>query len=400
MNLPLRIALRHLKTPQKAGFTRYAGVMAIVGLGLGIAALVLTFSILNGFERTLSNKLTEFDGHIRIEHFMDAPVLQNDPMLDSALSQIAVQFQSLEYIQKPAILRRGQQAEGVIVEAYSDFNEIPGLNTRLVSGNLNSGDGIIIGQELATKLDLDINDQLVLFDISNLQNVSSNRRMGQYEIIGIYHSGLQEYDETMVYIALSAAQRLFGMKDKVTGQVLFLTDVAAVGEVAQQLENYLGYPYFVLTWLEKHRILFEWLSVQKWPILIIFGMIALVGVVNIISALAMIVIEKIREIGILKSMGLSRKTIRKVFLIEGGIIGLAGSGGGALTAVLIAWVQHRFQILTIPEEVYFMDHVPVYLDIGTVSIFIVAGVVAALAASLWPTNKAAVINPAGAVRYE
>jgi len=140
--------------------------------------------------------------------------------------------------------------------------------------------------------------------------------------------------------------------------------------------------------------------VQKWPILIIFGMIALVGVVNIISALAMIVIEKIREIGILKSMGLSRKTIRKVFLIEGGIIGLAGSGGGALIAVIIAWVQHRFQILTIPEEVYFMDHVPVYLDIGTVSIFIVAGVVAALAAALWPTNKAAAINPAGAVRYE
>ena len=401
MNLPIRIALRHLKAPQKAGFTRYAGIMAMTGLGLGIAALILTFSILEGFERTLSAKLTEFDGHIRVEHFMDSPMPQNDPVLDSVFTSLSFDFRSSEYIQKPAILRHGKQAEGVLVEAYPAQEAGYRLNSLLVAGKgLQDDKSIVIGRELAHTLGLEIGAELVLFDISNLHRVSSSRRIGQYRISGFYHSGLQEYDQTLVYITLPAAQRLFAMENRITGRVIFLTDVAAVEEVTRTLEQQLGYPYFILTWIEKHRLLFNWLSVQKWPILIIFGLIAFVGVVNIISALTMIVLEKIREIGILKSMGLDRRSIRLIFLAEGSIIGFLGSSGGATVAVIIAFLQDRFQLFSIPEEVYFMDHVPVHLEIGIVIIFISTGVLTALLAALWPTLKASAVSPAGALHYE
>ena len=190
------------------------------------------------------------------------------------------------------------------------------------------------------------------------------------------------------------------MERQVTGRVLYLSDPAQVGTVTAALEGSLSYPYFVRSWIEKHRILFNWLSVQKWPILIIFGMIAFVGVVNIISALTMIILEKIREIGILKSMGLSRRAIRQVFLVEGGIIGFLGSASGALAAGILAFLQDRFQLFSIPEEVYFMDHVPIYLGPGMVIGFMAAGVVAAVLAALWPTLKATTIKPAEALRYE
>ncbi len=401
MRLAFKIALRHLKAPQKAGFSRYAGAMAMTGLGLGIAALILTFAILEGFERTLSEKLTEFDGHVRIEHFMDNPVLQDDVLIDSALAKLAVEYRAFKYIQKPAILRSGPEAEGVLVEAYDRATDSPVLGGFTVEGHTTIADSeIVVGVELARKMDLEIGDRLVLFDLSNIHQIAAARRLSQFTVSGIYHSGLQDYDNTLVYVSLAAAQRLFNMDRRITGQVLFLENDRDVNAVTASLENDLGYPYFILSWMEKHRVLFNWMSIQKWPILIIFGLIALVGVVNIISALAMIVLEKIREIGILKSMGLTRRRIKLVFLFEGGIIGMVGSLGGTAAAVLLAVLQNRFQLFSIPEEIYFMDYLPVDLNLATIILFISAGTGAALLASLWPTGKAARIKPAGALRYE
>ncbi|MFH1851019.1 MAG: ABC transporter permease, partial [Candidatus Neomarinimicrobiota bacterium] len=304
MSLTFKIARRHLGIPQLSSFSRYAGAMAMTGLGLGIAALILTFSILAGFERTLSAKLTDFDGHIRIEHFMDQALGRSDALLDSALTRLPAGCAVYPYIQKPAILRHGQQAEGIVVEAYQG-DEIPaGLLSLLSAGEFRlDAQSVVVGSELTGKMGLELGDKIILFDLANMHRVSSARRLGQFSISGIYHSGLQEYDGLMVYLDLVAAQRLFALPEQITGRVVFLDRAEALDQALQTLENSLGYPYFILSWKEKHRILFNWLAVQKWPILIIFGLIALVGVVNIVAALAMIVLEKIREIGILKSMG-------------------------------------------------------------------------------------------------
>ncbi len=400
MRLALKIALAHLRAPRKVSFSRYAAVMAMTGLGLGIAALILTFAILEGFERTLSEKLTEFDGHVRIEHFMDSPLAREDALVDSAIADLNVGFHSYEYIRKAAVIRSKGAAEGVLVEAY-DGEVSPVLPGFDLSGSAHLDDNsAVVGIELARKLGLEIGNKIVLFDLSNIYQVGAARRMAQFAVTGIYHSGLQDYDNTMVYITISAAQHLFAMDGKITGQVLYLEDNNKVKAVCRTLDNRLGYPYFVISWKEKHKVLFDWMAVQKWPILVIFGLIALVGLVNIISALAMIVLEKIRAIGILKSMGLPKRTVKLIFLLEGGIIGLIGSLSGTLVAVTLTVLQNNFRLFSIPEEIYFMDHLPIDLNFITILIFVLAGTAATLLAALWPTNRAAIIEPAEALRYE
>jgi len=170
--------------------------------------------------------------------------------------------------------------------------------------------------------------------------------------------------------------------------------------VATRIEDALGYPNYAITWKDKHRTLFNWLNIQKRPIIIIFGMIALVGVVNIISALFMIVLEKTRTIGTLISMGMDKKTIRTIFLIKGVVIGLAGSLLGLFLALFLAFIQIRFMPLSISEDIYFMNHVPVLLDVSIISYIVMSGLVCSVLASLWPIRRAAEIEPAIALRYE
>lgn len=149
-----------------------------------------------------------------------------------------------------------------------------------------------------------------------------------------------------------------------------VNDPEQVFSLSADLDQQLQYPYYVLNWKEKHRILFDWIRVQRWPILIIFGLIALVGIVNITAALSMIILEKTRQIGVLKAFGLSPSRIRKIFLWEGTVIGSLGSLSGALLALIIAAVQWKYQFISIPEDVYFMDHIPVGFDLRATIIII------------------------------
>ncbi|NOZ03246.1 MAG: ABC transporter permease [FCB group bacterium] len=401
MPLAFHIAFRHLKAPQKGSFSTFAGILAILGLGMGITALILTFAVLKGFENTISQKIAGFDGHIRIQHFMDQPMRENDAFLDSVIRQSPFPMTVQLYIQKPALLRKGSRAEGVIVEGIGDGSKFAGLSSILVSGELDLSPGsIIMGNRLADQLKVGVGDKLVLFDLESITRVSTAQRFRQYRITGLFHSGLLEYDKTVVYLSLADAQTLFNMPGQVSGRIITLDDMRNVRPVYRYLETNLGYPYYLLSWKEKHRVLFDWMSLQKWPILFIFGMIAFVGVVNIISVLAMIVIEKMREIGTLLALGLTPARIKRLFLLEGAIIGVIGSVFGGVLAVGLAYLQIKFQIISLPEDVYFMDNVPVEIHWGVTGIIIAIGIISSIVAALGPTIKASRVKPAEALRYE
>jgi len=316
MNLPTFIAFRHLRSPQKGSFSTLAGILAIAGLGIGIAALIITLSILEGFETTISEKIAGFDGHIRLQHFMDTPVPEENPILDSLLG-ISLGQTVIPFIQKPALLRRGSYAEGVIVEGLVVPDKKFGLTHIIVDGTLNLNPGsILIGKRLADNMSLQVGDKLALFDMESITGVSSGQRVKSFTITGLFHSGLLEYDRSIVYTSLKDAQHLFGMEKQISGLMLLFKNSALAGAAYSQLEAELDYPWYVMSWKDKHHVLFDWIRVQRWPILIIFGLIAFVGVVNIVSAMAMIIIEKIREIGIFTSLGFTPHAIRRVFLFE------------------------------------------------------------------------------------
>ncbi len=401
MRLIRQIAFRHLKAPQKGSFTTFTAILAILGLGLGIAALVLTFSILEGFESTISEKIARFDGHIRVEHFMNRTLKENDAVLDSALQKSPVNYSKTSYIQSPALLRKGSNADGVITIGLSKMGRESVLFSIITNGSTElKSKSIIIGKRLAEDLGIVIGDKIVLFDLQSIGRISGSQRFRQFTVTGLFHSGLLEYDKTVVYVDIVDAQYIFNVNDRISGHMLFTDNLDDVKPLYRHLESELGYPYFVLSWIDKHKILFDWINLQKWPILIIFGMISFVGIVNIISSLSMIIFEKVREIGTLLSLGLSKKHIKRIFLLEGLIIGVLGSLVGLVIAGGLAAIQLNFQIFTLPEDIYFMDHIPIKIDWLNTLLIISIGIISAVAASFWPVYRASKINPAEALRYE
>ena len=401
MKTAFRIAFRHLGFKHQGSFTSFASIAAMVGLGLGVCALVLTSSVLNGFEETISSKIAGFDGHIRIQHFLFKPVTPYKTRLDSILTASNVSFSTVAYIQEAAMVRKGRSAEGILIVGHGDDALPKSINQMMRKGSASLQKGnIIIGNDLAAALKVKVGDKLVLVDMKSMVSISSGQRMKQATVSGIYKSGLQEYDKSVVYMTLADAQTLFQYDEKVSGYTINIKDGKQARVLASRIEETLGYPNYAITWKEKHRTLFNWLNLQKWPILIIFGMIALVGIVNIISALTMIVLEKIRSIGTLISMGMNKKTIRRIFLIKGIYIGVMGSLAGLGVALILAGIQIWFKPLSIAEDIYFMSHVPVLFDWTIIGLIVLCSFISSILAALWPTHRASSVEPAVALRYE
>ena len=398
MNFPFYLSTRYLRTAQKGSFTRVAGVLSVAGLSVGISALLITLFILNGFEKVISKKIADFDGHIRVKHYLNYPIPSEILEMDSILFHYKETVSQSRFIQKPALLRKGKVAQGIIVEGIEP-DRVDFINDILVSGtNDISGNQIVIGERLANQVNISIGDKIVLFDLATLNG--SNKRLKQFVVAGFFHSGMLEYDNHMIYMNLEQADRLFHMNEKVSGQILRLSEAKWANELSEFLKKDLAYPYMVMTWKEKNRSLFKWMNIQRWPILFIFSLIAMVGLVNIISALAMIVLDKTRQIGILKSLGVSHTGLRQLFLFYGFMIGLAGAIFGSFLALLLAWMQNNFKIITLPEDIYFMDFIPMDVSIFDVFSIAIISIVCAIFAAIWPTVRAERIEPADALRYE
>lgn len=398
MNFPFYLSTRYLRTAQKGSFTRVAGVLSVAGLSVGISALLITLFILNGFEKVISKKIADFDGHIRVKHYLNYPIPSEILEMDSILFHYKETVSQSRFIQKPALLRKGKVAEGIIVEGIEP-DRVEFINDILVSGtNDISGNQIVIGERLANQVNISIGDKIVLFDLATLNG--SNKRLKQFVVAGFFHSGMLEYDNHMIYMNLEQADRLFHMNEKVSGQILRLSESKWANELSEFLKKDLAYPYMVMTWKEKNRSLFKWMNIQRWPILFIFSLIAMVGLVNIISALAMIVLDKTRQIGILKSLGVSHTGLRQLFLFYGFMIGLAGAIIGSFLALFLAWMQNNFKIITLPEDIYFMDFIPMDVSIFDVFSIAIISIVCAIFAAIWPTVRAERIEPADALRYE
>jgi|TARA_B110000263_G_scaffold248349_1_gene263042 lipoprotein-releasing system permease protein len=398
MYFPFYISTRYLSSTRKGSFTRISGILSTAGLAVGVSALLITLFILNGFERVISEKISQFDGHIRISHFLNEPIESSVTTLDSIMNAYKGEFIYSSFIQGPALLRKGKSAEGIILEGI-DSKRVKYIEDILVEGSFKiDANNIIIGQSLAEKLDLNIGQEIILFDAFTLK--SANKRLKKFKINGLFHSGMSEYDNSLAFTSINNANYLFSMKKKVSGHILNLKKPNNYKSLSKLLSNQLPYPYMVMSWKEKNRALFKWMDIQRLPILIIFGLITFVGLVNIISALAMIIIDKTRQIGILKSLGLSKQKINQIFLIKGFIIGFAGSLIGSSFAFLIAFIQNNYKLIQVPEDIYFMDFIPLDVNFSNILIVSITVSIVCMLASLWPSLRAGKIEPSAALKYE
>ena len=397
MNISFYLSLRHIQSKHKSGFARTASILSILGLSIGISALLITLFILNGFERVISEKITEIDGHIRIKHFLNEPLYPSEYELDKNFLNNNSFSQGM-FIQRPALLRKGQLAEGVIVEGMNntDLNFIDKL---LVKGYSDlSHKEVIIGQRLAELYKIKINDKVTLFDLSTIYK--NRKRFMQFSVRGIFNSGMTEFDKNSIYIKIEDAKTLFKMEEQISGYILRLKNVGELDNINKLINSNISYPLMSMSWKEKNRALYKWLKVQRWPILFIFGLITLVAIVNIASSLLMIIIDKTKQIGLLSAIGMPRKKIKEIFLIKGLIIGFFGTFIGSLIAVILAFLQNNYKIIGVPEDIYFMNFIPIDIDFIQILMISLISLIVSSLVSYWPSVRSSKIPPAEALKYE
>tara|TARA_B100000941_G_scaffold124082_2_gene87691 strand:+ start:4459 stop:5655 length:1197 start_codon:yes stop_codon:yes gene_type:complete len=398
LKISFLLALKHIRSNHKSGFVKTASILSVFGLSIGIASLLITLFILNGFERVISEKITEFDGHIRIKHFLSEPFDPFDYDLENKLSLDSKNVSIGSFIQNPALFRKGQVAEGVIVEGMR-IESLSFINELIIEGSSNlSLKGVIIGKRLADTYSIGLNDKITLFDLSSLS--LNSKRFMQFTVEGIFHSGMTEYDKSSVFMNISNSQKLFDLDNKISGYVLRLKNLNDLNTIFKSISSNISYPLMSITWKEKNRALYKWLSVQRRPILFIFSLITLVAVINIVSSLSMIVIDKTKQIGLLSALGMPSSKIKDIFLVKGLIIGSLGAILGSLIAVFLATMQNNFKIIEVPEDIYFMNFIPIDINYFQIIAISIISLIVSCLISLWPAMRSMKIKPSQALKYE
>lgn len=421
MKLTLYIARKYLWTKRKTGFISVIAWISVAGVALGTAALALTLCIITGFEKELRSRFISFDSHIRVKTLDEGGYIQHPDKIAEKIVRYSEVIAVSPYLQKEGMIRSRNRSEGVIVKGIRPrvAEQVLAIRKNIIDSTIhgalwlekavwpdtgglvkNEWPGILIGKKLADKLSVGIGDKVAVFSLQQPTAFVRQPKVRQFRVTGIYRSGLAEYDHVLVYIDLPVAQEFFETGEGVSGFEIRTKDLYAAEPLANALSHDLGFPYFVRTWFDLHRNLFAWLENNNFIMTIIFSLIILVAAFNIIGTLFMIVLEKTRDIGILRSMGARAADIRRIFLLEGFWIGLLGSVIGIAVALTLAFIQLQWQVLSLKSDVYFMDAVPIqlhpvyFLSAGAFSIGL------CVLAALIPAIRASRLNPVEAIRYE
>ncbi len=403
------LARRYLQS--RRGRTAVSVITAIstAGVALGVASLIIALSIVQGFSREIRSKIIGFGSHIQVAHYNpDEPIVEARA-LESALLRIDGIERMSPFIARQGLIHAGGNAvEGVQIKGIAPETDVSFLRRELHDGRFafeadTSGrPGVVIGRTLADELGLSVGSDVTLFAYRGGGSPStlSPPAIEPARIAGIYASGMAEFDGSQIYVDLPTARTLFGFgPSAVSGFELMLTDLNRADQVASAIDSTLGYPYRPITIFEQYHNLFSWVELQQSLIPIVLVLIVLVATFNLIGMLLMVVLEKTREVGILKAMGASRGGIARVFLAEGMVIGLVGTALGNGLALALCELQLRYRLLPLPADIYYMDRVPIL--IAPMNFIVVSLVTLGLCAlaTLVPSLVAGRIQPVRAIRF-
>jgi lipoprotein-releasing system permease protein len=404
MSVTLFIALRYLTSRRDRGFISFITFFAVIGVMLGTAALILALSILDGFERTIKENLVKFTAHMQIIGFGGNML----PHPDSSIALVKATFPQVKaiapFVSREAMIRSSIDIDGVVVKGIEPTNDISPLQSSLLMGSYwlgesSEGQTIIIGKRLADLLEVGVGDHVLLFALGGITLSLSQARIMQFVISGIYETGMADFDGNYVYVHITNARRLFQVEDVVTGYDVLVHDLDSLARLAQEIPVALGYPHYARTMYQMHRNLFTWVDLQKELIPIILALIILVATVNIVGTLLMMVMEKSHDIGVLKTLGGTRKTLRIIFVYQGMFIGAMGTALGNILAYVLAIAEVKYRFIALPSGIYNMTHTPIELSAIN---FIVVSVVAlglSWACSVIPAKIAARLDPLTILRF-
>lgn len=404
MNISYFIFKKYIKSNRDSRFLNLISTIAISGIALGVATLIIALSVISGFEKTLTAKLTDIDSHIKIFSFKS-----NLPSVDNSLIKIdSICGNNLDYaspfLSNLALISFKNRKDGVTIKGIYNEGYKNKILENIIEGNLylDSSNTLILGKTLANKLLIKVGDNVSLFALKNNQIPSLDNlpNIEKFKVTGIFESGIAEYDASIAFTNLNSAQNLFSMPGEVNGIDLKLNDISKADSLANLLRKELTYPYFARSIFDLHKNIFTWISLQKKPIPIILGLIIVVAVFNIVGTLLLMVIERTNSIGILKSFGTKKKHIIQIFLLQGFYLAILGTIAGNILALALMEIQTKFNIIKVPSSIYFVTKVPFDLSFEIFLIVSLITIVLAILASLIPSIISSRINPVAALRFD
>ena len=420
MPFELFIGLRYLKAKRKSTFISIITFISTAGVALGVMALIVVLAVMTGFENDLKEKILGTNAHIVVIR-SGAPMEDYRSVIEKLKRFKGVQA-ATPFIYNQVMLSSGKNVSGVVLRGIdvATDRQVTRLSKSIVEGSVDSLDpamgkgsdttpGLMVGKELAKHLNLFLGDKVnVISPMGNITPLGMMPRMKPFKVTGIFNTGMFEYDSTLAYVSLGQAQSFFDLGDTVTGIQLKVDDVYHTDELARSINREMGINFYARDWMQMNKNILFALKTEKIVMFIILTLIVLVAAFGIASTLFMVVMEKTRDIAILKSMGATGTSIMKIFVLEGLIIGVTGTltgvGSGLLVALNLGPIIDVIQKITgqdfFSKDIYYLDHFPSLVVPSDVILISVTAVLISFMATLYPAWQASRMLPAEALRYE
>ena len=359
---------------------RLTNFITILSLSLGVASLSIVVSSIDGFESKISEKLSNLNGYSTINHLFEDEISQKDNYQSLASNNIP-------YFEKVALLKSINETQTVVINSFSisDFDKMEIFDSLDI--NLLNSKSIIIGKSLAKKLDVQLEDQVVIINPDKLDNLSIKDKYDFFKIDFIYDSGIPDFDERNVFTSLNSLQQFFNAKNNISGWIKIKPDNSTV-----------EYPFYEMTIYDKYSSLFEWIDTQKWPIFFIFSLIALVSFFGLLSSLSILFDEKKMDFSILKVYGLSNKSISIIFISQSILLATIGSILGVLLSYFIIQIQNKFKFISIEENIYFVDYLPMNFNLNISLVIIFISIILSIIISSLSVSKFSRFSPTNVLR--
>jgi len=411
VRLPLWIAGRYLRARPRTGFVRLLTGISIAGVAVGVMALLVVLAVMNGFEGEVQSRIAGTDAHVVLLGATTDGVEDGDALAARLAGEPGVLGASAFTYAKAMVFHEGL-AEGLVVKGVDLAHERqvttigrsiePPLDS-IPDVTLAGEPGIVLGSELAAKLGARPGDRVLL---ATLQGDAKSAfgyapKLRPFRVVGLFTSGLYTYDSSFGFTSIGASQRFFELGDRVTGVEVKLEDLFAAPREAERLLAASGRPELRSNnWMDLNRNLFTWMRLEKTVMFVILALIVMVAAFNILSTLFMVVLEKRRDIGVLRTMGASPRLVLTVFLGEGLLIGVLGTALGALLGGALMELLRRYPFVRLPGDVYFIETLPVRPEAGDFAAVILAALVLCLAAAWYPAWRASRLDPIDAIRRQ
>ena len=403
------IAFRYLKPKKKEGFLKVISIFSFTGIALGVAILIIVMSVMNGFRTELTNKILGFNPHVIVKSYekkINKEDINKLDVLKDSILRTSFTFSG------QGILINRENTTGILVRSYlrDDIHEIDLINKGIIDGSLNSfnKNTISIGKELAISLNLIVGDKITLMSTSNLQTPFGNLPLQEkFTISSVFSTGLAEFDQNVVFIPFENANSLFELSDEDLDLEIFLKKPDKVQLIKEKVQNLFN-DHYVYSWADLNKSFFGALKVERNVMFIILTLIIIVAAFNIISGLTILVKNKTKEIAILRTIGVSKNSVAKIFFLTGFIIGLLATITGVTIGILFSYyieeirvlITSIFNIRLFPEEIYFLNQMPSEINLGYIFIISIFSLLITFFATIFPSLSAAKLDPIKALKYE